>query len=333
VSTALALVNRVRAKRRDATSSILTDRVGIAYLEMLNGAMTTVLEQRTWDFQRRHNGELYTVPSFSGSTSILPNPGNLDVFFSDYTGSNATVAGPFVTRLIVLGDPIYGQTAFRLKEAFLVVTTVAGAFENPWAGGNVGLTGWRTVTYEYLLPSTVRQVIEVRSQEQDQPLEFGNDPAEFYRAFPRPQDELSDQPEVVVVGGEIEQTVLSGGLTAFGLAMLIWPVPSAEYVLNYSYVYRHPRLVLATDNLERVPPAVEDLIVDLTVARVIIELEKDVEHGIPIENKILRDLDRLHRNHEPAAGKRPQMLSHDHVGRPFNPLHWLPRSVAGLPGS
>jgi hypothetical protein len=55
--------------------------------------------------------------------------------------------------------------------------------------------------------------------------------------------------------------------------------------------------------------------------------------GIPLEAKIMQQMEKLHRNHVPAAGKRPEMLSHDKGSRSRNSLLWLPRQVDGIPTS
>lgn len=321
----------MRAKRRDATSTILTDPNGVAYLDILNSAITTVLESRTWDFQKR-KATLTTVPPFTG-TNISATAGSNIITFSDYTGTADTVSGQFVVRIIGIGDPTYGNTAMQLDTTSLVVTTVLGVLTDDWQGGST-FTSWKTLTYEYVLPSTVREVLAVKNIETDEPLIFSNSPEEFEEAFPRPWDELSDQPQVACVGGEMRNTeVLGGGSQDFGLCLRVWPVPSAEYQLDYTYVYRQAKLASSTDNLERVPPAVEDVIVDLAVARVITELEKDIQTGIPLEAKVLKQIDALHRNHVPAAGRRPEILSHEAKRSTRNALLWLPRRVTALAGS
>lgn len=322
----------MRAKRRSTNSSVLTDREGVAFLDMLNSAVTTVLETRTWDFQRRSDGQIITVPSFSGDVAT-PIAGIKTLSFGDYNGSDETLFGDFVTRIIILQDPNYGHTSVRVDSGVTVGLTAVTFLEDNWPGTG-GTSTWQTITYEYLLPSTVRQVTEVRHQEGDANLLFEASPEDYYRSFPRPQDDLSSRPECVVVGGEITTTATLGSQThTSGLALMVWPVPSAEYQLDYSYVYRQARLDSESSELVRVPAAVEDVIVDLAVARVILEIEKDVNTGVALERKILGDVERLHRNHEPGAGKRPQMLSHDMARRPVSGLDYLPRSVAGLPTS
>lgn len=332
MSTALALVNRMRAKRRDASSNLITDRQGVAYLDILNAAVTTVLEQRTWDFQKRSDGQIITVPSFSG-TSGLVTQGAVAFFLSVYSGSISQLVGSLVTRVIFNDDTAYGHTAMRVDNADLSGGAVTGSLEEAWPG-TVPSSTWTTYTYEYILPSTVREVLSIKTMENDEPLAFSNSPEEFDEAFPRPWDDLSSWPSIAVVGGEVKNTVLSGAQGQdFGLALRVWPVPDAAYQLDYTYVYRQPRLVSDTDTLSRIPPAVEDLIVDLAVARVVSEIEKDLQTGIPLEAKIMQQMEKLHRNHVPAAGKRPEMLSHDKGSRSRNSLLWLPRQVDGIPTS
>jgi hypothetical protein len=51
----------MRIRRRESTSTIITDKAGAAYLDLLNAAITTVLEERTWKFQSRSDGVLHTA--------------------------------------------------------------------------------------------------------------------------------------------------------------------------------------------------------------------------------------------------------------------------------
>ena len=98
-TTALDLVNRMRAKRRDATSSIITDRQGVAYLEILNSSITTALEERTWNFQIRSDGYLATVGTYTG-TSLNVTAGNVLFGGTLSSGSNSTLYGAFQTRVM-----------------------------------------------------------------------------------------------------------------------------------------------------------------------------------------------------------------------------------------
>lgn len=329
MSTAIALVNRMRAKRRDATSTILTDRQGIAYLDILNGAITAVLESRTWDFQKRSDGELTTRATFSG-TSLVATAGSDVIQGAGHTGTANDIGGLFVTRVIVTSDTLYSNTALRLENGTVIAGTFYGNIQDNWQGTTTTTGTWTTICYEYVLPETVKLVLSVKEVESSTDLLFSTSPEEFDREFPRPWDQLSSQPEIVCVGGEVRNT---GGATIdYYLALRIWPVPDSEYQLHYTYVMRQPRLTIDTDTLNRCPPAVEDVIVDLAVARVMMELEKDLQTGIPLEAKVLKQVDALHRNHIPASGRRPELLSHD-VRTSRNSMLWLPRQVSGLSGS
>lgn len=332
MSTALELVNRIRAKRRDATSAIITDRQGVAYLDFLNSAITTVLEERTWNFQLRSDGTLTTIPLTTGTDGAVQN--GFTAFGSAvFGGATSPVFGDFQARIAITDDANFGGTTVRVDTASVAGATLTAVISPAWFGAsNFGAADFTFFVYEYVLPATVRSVTNVAHQESDLSLYFEDGQYTFDRLVPSPLDNTSDTPQIVMVGGEIQRTAETGSTGTFGLGMRIYPVPDSVLALNYSYVYRQPKLTLSTSELYRVPDAVEDLIVELATARIISSLEKDVQTGLPLEVRVNREIDKIHRNHAADSGRRNAMRSLDHTGRISGPA-WPPRSVAGLVGS
>lgn len=330
MSTALELVNRMRAKRRTSTQAIITDREGVAYLEILNGAINTVLEEKSWRFQVRSDGVLKTIPPFTGTTTNIV-AGATAVAANTHTGTTADIAGDFLTRIMFNEDTQYASTSFALTSALVAIGNVLGTLNTAWPGATYA-GAWETFVYEYQLPATVRQVLSVVHQETPVQLAFEDETYTFDAFCPRPQDYRSTEPEVVMVGGEVANTAdqSAGDSSVYAMAFKVYPVPDAEQLFNYSYVYRQPRLTLLTDELSRVPPAVESLIVDLAVARVIAFLEKDLQIGLPLEAKVMKQVDLLHRNHGADPARRTAMKSFDEIGRAAPLFGRLPRTVEGL---
>lgn len=332
MSTALELVNRIRAKRRDATSTIITDRQGVAYLDFLNSAITSILEERTWNFQLRSDGTLTTVPLSTGTDGAVQN-GFTGFGSASFAGVLSPVYGDFQARIAITDDASYGSTSVRVDTAHVAGAMLTGAMSTAWFGAsNFGSADFTFFVYEYVLPSTVRSVTNVSHQESDLSLFFEDGQYTFDRLVPSPLDSTSDTPQIVMVGGEIQRTAETGLTGEFGLGLRIYPVPESALALNYSYVYRQPKLTVSTSELYRVPGAVEDLIVELATARVISSLEKDVQTGLPLEVRVNREIDKIHRNHAADSGRRNPMRSLDHIGRTTGPA-WPPRSVPGLAGS
>ena len=328
-TTALELVNRVRRKRRDGSSAVVTDRQGVAYLDAINSSITTILEEYSWEFQKRSDGRLNLIPSFTGLSAAV-TAGSASFTISDPgTAATSTVAGDFVTRLWLPSDSLYPNTSFRVLSSSISGGVWSGQFDSPWTGDTGTGRTWRSFVYEYALPATVRQVLSVISQETPVQLEFEDGDYTFERVCPRPQDYLGGPAERVMVGGEVRGTYQSTP-SDYKLALKVYPVPTAEAVLDYSYIYRQQRLVLATDELSRVPYAVEDLIVELSTAKVITFSEKDPQLGMPMERSVLADVRRLHANYSASPTARHTIKPLDRVRSAPNGLYWLPPTVEGL---
>lgn len=333
MSTALALINRMRAKRRDATSSVITDKTGVAYLDFLNAAITSVLEERTWRFQQRSDGVLKTIPKITATLGSLTSGNN---YVTVQGSAIDQVSGSFKTRIVCTSDGSYGHTSFGVASAINSgappPNNLLMYLDTTWPGTSVSDGTVDLFSYEYQLPATVRSVTGVVHQEDPLSLIFEDEQYTFDRLAPTPFDNISDRPEFVMVGGEIQNTSATlGGTGTYATAIKVYPVPSSVLVLTYSYIYRQPTLLVLTDELNRVPPVVEDLIVDLATARIITSLEKDIQTGLPFEARVMKNIDRIHRNNVADSGRRASMKSFDHIGSGVR--GWQPRTVDGLAGS
>jgi len=83
--------------------------------------------------------------------------------------------------------------------------------------------------------------------------------------YPSPH-ETDGPPEKIAVGGfDIPTYDSSLDAPSPSLRMAVWPIPDDEYVIKYSYYYRHPELTDATDTLVGVPNAVvNDIVLQAT---------------------------------------------------------------------
>jgi hypothetical protein len=169
-----------------------------------------------------------------------------------FTTSNANVFTPasYVMRLLVGEDSVLGNTAVRIVS----YQNNAGALDAIWIGDNLAAADYKMVAYEYVLPATVKDITSVRFQDDEITLQqIGRDEG-FHSAIPRPTQEITDNPSLVVVGSTVADTILTGGTATPGLGLLIWPCPLTRYRLEYSYTYRHPQ-VSASQALENVSDA------------------------------------------------------------------------------
>jgi len=228
-------------------------------------AIEDILGTRRWDFDLRHDGQLTTRPYLDidgisswvkGSTTVVL--GETDGFVV------ADIAGDYVTRLIPTGDTEYPNTPFRLDTYNSVSGVQASVNMATPAPKTASVTGARLIYSEYLLPDTVREVIRVSYQEDEINLDLLSSGAEFSEWIPNSGVD-DGEPQVMAIGGYDEATHDVDDDVAPKLRAIVWPVPDDEYIINYSYYYRHPELSATTDVLEGVPQGiVNDIVAQAT---------------------------------------------------------------------
>lgn len=268
------MVNDLRAKARSGevlTTIASTDEESAMMVRTLNRAARTVLESHQWPFDVRDDGHVlfdapFTISDATGSTVLKDNTNVSWASQADYAEIVARLHGdPW--RLLFTDAATYPNTSYRVLNASGIA----------FSGGTVSLLispGYLDATTnvepdlyffqnEALLPTTVRRVLSVRHQERPLQLDFVERHVAFDRAVPR-QFDRTGQPEWVYVGGSVTSTYDTDQATAgtTGIGMMVWPLPNERTKLDYSYVYRHPELVNATDTLAGVPDRIVDLIVD-----------------------------------------------------------------------
>lgn len=313
MSTALQLVNRIRRKLRmgpDLSAFSSTDELTNVLLDMLNEGKREVLEHREWDFDIRHDGILKCVKerTYTTGTSVvsLTNIGNTGVDVS------ATYSGSLRSRVMVTSDATYGDTSF-------IITNITNTGGNDvytigvgWPGSTDGAASLKIFASEYILPSTVRDVLSVRHEEGEIALHFLDKSTELDPALPNPNLDSSDQPEAVYVGSTVRNTTLDGADPSYGLGMMVHPIPSENVVIHYSYRYRHPDLTAATSEIENVPAHVEDLIVDAAVARAQMSgVANDPTLAALNVREVRRRADEAVKMTRPDPGRRRSLRSHD----------------------
>lgn len=328
--TALQLVNRIRRKLRLPDTSDFAKSENLLLLDLVNEAINTVLELRDWDFDIRHDGHLTAVANSTGSGSGL-----------SFGASGATMtineslpasASPFVARIIFTHDTNYGDTAYRVSVWNGTTVTV------PDANPDISTTSptYSIFANEYVLPDARRKILSVRHQESDIRVEEVDRTIRFDRFVQRPQESITDTPDLIYVGGRGLATKSNAAdADNDGLLFMPWPTPSLALDFDYSYLQRHDELTTTTDTLDNVDRYAVDLIVELAYGR---SLQSDFgnnkEEGIAIERKVIGQSKEFETNDNRMPNRRLPLRSHDRSAGRIQDFGQLPnggRTFGSLP--
>lgn len=264
-TTALELINKVRLLRRQPTVTGISTDEDTATLNALNMAIEDILGVRRYEFDKRHDGQIVLKAPLTITSVDWPTVGGTTATLTHSSSFETTdLGGDFVTRILPTGDDEYANTPFRVDSYTANPTTTATVTMAVGAPVAETITGCKLVYTEYMLPDTVREVLNVTYQEEEINLQAMAPNARFEEWIPNTATE-DGEPEVVAIGGFDEGTYDDATDVAPKLRMAVWPLPDDEYVLNYSYFYRHPELTVATSRLEGVPQeVVSDIVMQAT---------------------------------------------------------------------
>lgn len=331
--TALQLVNRMaRLLRQDPISSVATSP-GDNYLDVLNDAIGNVLGEKDYPFDIRHDGELPTLASQSGSLLSLNNGGTVisigsgdgmtaDLFAGSLSASPSSTADEgrtgVITRIIPTSSTDFGDTAIRMTSATSIVGAVGIGIGHAFPGTTISSGTWQSLAAEYILPDLVRSVIEVRHEEEPLTLEKIPAAATFEQLVPRPHD-TQQNPTWVGVGGYDVATQITpddntNNRTQPGLRLIIWPVPTSAILLQYSYRIRHIPMTADTDVLEGVSSEVVSQIVLAAAGLSQAFHDREPQTGFANESAAKARLDRMEHVNDPHSGRRHHVRSWDRRG-------------------
>lgn len=255
--TALELINRVLLFRRQPPISAYdsADPEHVVTLNALNMAMEDVLSKK-WPFDLRHDGQFITKASTAGrsiSSTLTVTAGTAagTIDLVSLTASDEVI-GNFVTRVVPTGNTTYSGTAFRVNTALAVTSTAAVSF--PFTVPDaMSAVAANVIWVEYLLPDTVREVVRVSHEQNNLRLEQLSETTSFDEMIPSLSYE-SGAPKVISAGGFDIGTYAAGSTAPAPLyRVVVWPVPDDEYVINYSYYYKHAELTDGDSTLDGVP--------------------------------------------------------------------------------
>jgi hypothetical protein len=226
-------------------------------------AKEDILSPRRYEFDLRHDGQLITKATLSsrgGAPTFTATAGATTATISTptYVAADETI-GNFVLRVIPTGDSDYSDTAFRAISSLAIGSnaTVNLPFAMPKTFSAVACD---LVYSEYLLPDTVREVVRASYEQEELSLEQLDPTVRFDEMYPTYNYDTGE-PRVFSVGGFDTQTYSTLSSADPKLRAIVWPVPDNEYVLTYSYYYRHPDFEDGDSELVGVPPEVVNDIV------------------------------------------------------------------------
>jgi len=283
----LQMINAVRGKLREERIDLISadDQLTEEIIGLLNDAGSAVLEGNDWDFDIHHDGRLFYPTSQSGTylgfvAQKLPlNASAARLFYSADAGSGEVFedddaidlagfrcSGNRARARLLVTDSSKPNTSWIItsigKGAAQLDVTISGNFFVDGVGDSAAVFAWETYVNEVVLPSTVKDVLSVRNEEEPVRLEFVEREMQFDQWVPRTTDSRGDRPEVVMVGGTITSTArtsstawdsISNANAVTGIGCTIWPIPNADVHLGYSYRVQHADLSLATDEWPGVP--------------------------------------------------------------------------------
>jgi hypothetical protein len=298
-----------------------------ATLNAINTAIEEVLSERKWEFDLRH--AQFTLKARIDDLSCTVTSGASQGTVTK-TGWDTTTEMPlstndsFIVRLLADGSSNYANTSLRCPYGTAAGTTATFQFATEV---HEGMSSVDAELYfsEYVLPDTVEEVVRITYQEYPLTLEQVDPTISYEEIFPQPHIEYGE-PRVVAVGGlDIETYAAGASEPAPGLRMAVWPVPDDEYVIDYTYRYRHPELTATTSTLDGVPPNVVSRIVDLAANDMKIYYDKDY-NALAVRRAVEQRTEGIYESHGGSRTRRKTIENWD--GMKKN----RPSLIHGFPG-
>ena len=271
----------------------LTDHLSISLLDTFNSAMSDILKL-DWPFLHR-DAHIETEPMVDGTNWAWMWEESVSFTLLGYVAAyGARPFGDRIDRLIVTsGGDRFTKTPMIIRHMLSIWGVLTCELEAEWPGTRHALMPHEAaddlvdamvVSYEYVLPETVKEVTSIRHQERNITLKFEEEP--YVRDICR----LGDTPQVAIIrssGTAVDRWPTLAQRDVTGLVVQVWPIPLEGYLLDYSYVYDQQPLVAETDTMTGIPDHIETLILDLAFAYTnqCGIGTRDAEDGLDLEDK------------------------------------------------
>ena len=328
----LQMVNSVLGKIREEriTAINASNLVVTEVIDLINDAGAEILEGYDWSFDVRHDGRFFYPGSQSGTngtfggasiedtstgdTGSLLFLGDTDAgeVFADIDLAGFRMSHPARARVIATGSSQPNDAIVMTQVSYLALG-IALNFANTLHMTPITGCAWTTYCNETLVPSTVRLVLSARHEDRDLALEFVDREIEFDSIIPRAHFQFSDCPEVISVGGMMSTTAVGnvwpGALpiqaSETGVGAMIWPVPSSDMTIHYSYRVQHSDLAADADVWANVPKNIIRAIEWLAVQKAYdSDIRNDAEKGARAERQVEKRIARALQNHNTQPNRR-----------------------------
>ena len=318
MATLLTMVNDLRVLLREEKTTAIsaTDEYTQILVKVINRAAQSVLESRVWSFDKRFDGQAAFPGVITASDVIYSSaaPGYMTVDTPEATSTELFVPNALSVRFEITNDIERPGLSYFVVSSIWIAGSVLMTFSPDWEGEDL-MTRTDALARFYVsdrvLPDTVRKVLSVRDEEQPYHLRFTEDEIFTDRANPKASDEQGDVRSVVVGGtttASFDRDTDTAGTV--GMRMRVLPVPIEDTMLFYTYVYRHPGMTAATDELADVPDYIIGLIVDHAWLDCLSgNIESDPERAKAVGDQLRFDMMIAERDDRTAPNRRRVLRS------------------------
>jgi hypothetical protein len=324
------MVNNLFLNLRDdqVTSFGDTDRV-LAAKKLINEATREVVDGHRWSFTVRDDALLYFPPTLTDTDAVVFNDSTTGLLAIVPPPSMSPYTGSYRSKLMVTSDSSVGNTSYPISDietaAYLPFT-----LKDKYQGALDAAADFTLYAHEMVLPTSVKQVLSVRNEEEPVRIEPVEKHIEFDTLVPRVTDTFHDRPYVVYVGGTLETTSLNSVGKVYQMGVMVWPPPDSGLTLKYSYVRRADTLSDETDVLQGVPDDIVDIIEWVAFQKALMgNMEDDPKRGTTLLTQNEYRIKQAQARDRPAVLRRRYMLpfgSGRSVGHPN--ARWETREIS-----
>jgi len=238
--TALGLVNEMLQKMGHSATTTVTSGRGAMALGFINDAIDAILNDQEWDFAKRHDGVIYTMPlvqaalvpplatawvssnttfDFAAGVNgdlllqLINSPDLLELYWSQTYDVNKPAPAPWIH----IDAPDLGANSYKVWNVWndqqvaptpgyqirIGPSSGAGIAGENWEGSSFlnATVFYKTFAHEYVMPDHVRALTAVSVHGDNIDLTVVSDEQSTPSLFPDPAGIISDNLSAVYAGG------------------------------------------------------------------------------------------------------------------------------------